>query len=592
MARIPIEMPKLGYDMETGTIGSWLKGSARLARRGHRRDRDRQDHGRDGGDRSGTLAEQTQARARKSPWDRHRLHRRRHLSDRRRQPWPTAGHCRTSTRPWPRARNSSRVRELSAADRPRLPLRFWRQQAHFTTPAERDIAIKAMTGGTTPWAASWSDSGSAPASSPTAWASMPAPCERLLDTPRAAPLVMVDAEDALAHTDAAAEQARVDAIEVLVGTADEPAGAPDACASSDRRDWAWAPPPASCTRSCGDWSSAAGPDDLPLDGIIFPKVDHPEEVDFVHDHAHERRDATWASRRARSGPPISSNRAGAPASWTADRRSVRPIGCARSSSAWRTTAPTWGCRPSPTDHPVADWARAHIVNVAAGVGVPAIDGMTLAYPVADPLARRGRQPGAVPGAHGAGLRRRRPCPRLGHAGQVGRPSGPAVRGAAGLRRRVQRRGPGARRPHKLAAYTDSVHARRQGRDDDRRRDVRSGHRPACTGRCCDRPPPWDTSMLDRALALGVIDEREIAEARRLQHPAREATDGRTTGRSVGWEGRFLEDFRVGDRLSPRPRAAPSARPTTPGSRCSPTTPTTSTTTPTTRRARSSAGRWW
>jgi pyruvate/2-oxoglutarate dehydrogenase complex dihydrolipoamide acyltransferase (E2) component len=26
MARIPIEMPKLGYDMETGVIGAWLKG--------------------------------------------------------------------------------------------------------------------------------------------------------------------------------------------------------------------------------------------------------------------------------------------------------------------------------------------------------------------------------------------------------------------------------------------------------------------------------------------------------------------------------------------------------------------------------------
>ena len=25
MARIPIEMPKLGYDMETGRVGSWLK---------------------------------------------------------------------------------------------------------------------------------------------------------------------------------------------------------------------------------------------------------------------------------------------------------------------------------------------------------------------------------------------------------------------------------------------------------------------------------------------------------------------------------------------------------------------------------------
>jgi pyruvate dehydrogenase E2 component (dihydrolipoyllysine-residue acetyltransferase) len=25
MARVPIEMPKLGYDMETGTIGAWVK---------------------------------------------------------------------------------------------------------------------------------------------------------------------------------------------------------------------------------------------------------------------------------------------------------------------------------------------------------------------------------------------------------------------------------------------------------------------------------------------------------------------------------------------------------------------------------------
>ena len=26
MARIPVEMPRLGYDMETGKIGGWLKG--------------------------------------------------------------------------------------------------------------------------------------------------------------------------------------------------------------------------------------------------------------------------------------------------------------------------------------------------------------------------------------------------------------------------------------------------------------------------------------------------------------------------------------------------------------------------------------
>jgi citrate lyase subunit beta/citryl-CoA lyase len=37
------------------------------------------------------------------------------------------------------------------------------------------------------------------------------------------------------------------------------------------------------------------------------------------------------------------------------------------------------------DHPIADWVRAEIVNVAGAVGVPSLDGMTLAYPVADPL---------------------------------------------------------------------------------------------------------------------------------------------------------------------------------------------------------------
>lgn len=34
MARTPIEMPKLGYDMETGTIGSWLKQVGETVSRG------------------------------------------------------------------------------------------------------------------------------------------------------------------------------------------------------------------------------------------------------------------------------------------------------------------------------------------------------------------------------------------------------------------------------------------------------------------------------------------------------------------------------------------------------------------------------
>jgi pyruvate dehydrogenase E2 component (dihydrolipoamide acetyltransferase) len=34
MARIPVEMPKLGYDMEAGRIGRWLKGPGDDVRRG------------------------------------------------------------------------------------------------------------------------------------------------------------------------------------------------------------------------------------------------------------------------------------------------------------------------------------------------------------------------------------------------------------------------------------------------------------------------------------------------------------------------------------------------------------------------------
>ena len=34
MARIPIEMPKLGYDMETGVISSWVKQMGDLVARG------------------------------------------------------------------------------------------------------------------------------------------------------------------------------------------------------------------------------------------------------------------------------------------------------------------------------------------------------------------------------------------------------------------------------------------------------------------------------------------------------------------------------------------------------------------------------
>ncbi|MBA3778169.1 MAG: biotin attachment protein [Chloroflexi bacterium] len=34
MARVPIQMPKLGYDMETGKVGTWLKAVGDQVERG------------------------------------------------------------------------------------------------------------------------------------------------------------------------------------------------------------------------------------------------------------------------------------------------------------------------------------------------------------------------------------------------------------------------------------------------------------------------------------------------------------------------------------------------------------------------------
>jgi hypothetical protein len=124
-----------------------------------------------------------------------------------------------------------------------------------------------------------------------------------------------------------------------------------------------------------------------------------------------------------------------------------------------------------TDHPAADWARARIVTVAAGVGVPAIDGMTLAYPVSDPrldaAADRERFLARMTLVHGEAVRAR----EMGMLGKwVGR--GPALRGAA----HTISRAPETLEMEaaKLAAYAASVLTLAKARHD--RSHVGPGHR--------------------------------------------------------------------------------------------------------------------
>jgi len=279
------------------------------------------------------------------------------------------------------AEQQATLRQELAGRQAHLPLRFWRQQAHLTTPAERGIATKAMTAGTASMSRIMARAGVEAAELADRLGVDVAAVQQLLDRPRLAPLVMLDAEDALAHTDAAAAQGRVAAVDVL--------SAPPVTGLGPPPLRFYRPPGLGVGTTARELYSVlwglverSGPEALPLDGIVFPKIDHPEEVDFVHAMLSDaERDLGIPPGTIRTAYLVESgwsvSQLDRIAVQAADRLCAFIFGLADYSA-------DLGLPTIATDHALADWARARIINVAAGVGVPAIDGMTLAYPVADP----------------------------------------------------------------------------------------------------------------------------------------------------------------------------------------------------------------
>jgi len=273
------------------------------------------------------------------------------------------------------------VRDELASRDVRLPLRFWRQQAHFTTPAESGIARKAVEGGTSPMRRILDRFEVGPAMLADRLGADLARVERLLAEPRRAPLVMLDAEDALALTDEAVEQARTDAADVLLD-ADWSGGGPRTLRFYRPPGLALGSTPRELYGLLWRLTERSTDGTIPLDGIVFPKVEHPEEVDLLHGMLTEAERALglpiggirvaylvesgWAAAQL----PAIAQRA-------ADRLCALVFGLADYSA-------DIGLRSIANEHPLADWARATIVDVAGAAGVPAIDGMTLDYPVADP----------------------------------------------------------------------------------------------------------------------------------------------------------------------------------------------------------------
>lgn len=265
-----------------------------------------------------------------------------------------------------------------------LPLRFWRQAAHLTTPAaDAVMARKAVEGGTGPVARMLERLGLTPTDLAEALGIPTSLVEARLATPARAPMVMLDGEDAIAPGDAVAQRALAVAADTLV-TADWGT----ATATPSLRFYR--PPGLALDTTIRDlytllWRLRERTEDVaafPLDGIVMPKLEHPEEVDLVHDLLDRAEaDLGLVPGRLRVAYLIEGGWAAVQlpelARRAAPRLAALIFGIADFSAD--LALPTIG-----TDHPLAVWARAELIATAGAVGVPAIDGMTLAYPVADP----------------------------------------------------------------------------------------------------------------------------------------------------------------------------------------------------------------
>ena len=275
------------------------------------------------------------------------------------------------------------VRGLLAPRQASLPLRYWRQQAHLTTPAaDAAMARKAVEGGTSAVARMLDKLG---LTGDDLADRLDLPHDVVaarLDRPSRAPLVMLDGEDAIAPGDEMAARAMAVAADTF---ADADWG--DGGAASLRF---YRPPGFNLETTVRDlytllWRlrERTDPDTrFPLDGIVFPKVEHPEEIDLVNDllsRAEEQ--LAIPAGQIRVAYLIELGWGTAQLAEIAQRAAPRLAALIFGLADYSADL---GLPAIANDHLLADWARAEIIAVAGAVGVPAIDGMTLDYPVADP----------------------------------------------------------------------------------------------------------------------------------------------------------------------------------------------------------------
>lgn len=283
-------------------------------------------------------------------------------------------------------RKSSAARRLAdavAAERSHrvdLPLRYWNQVAHYVTPASDAAKVRSATHeGTRPFQRLLADLGLRAADVAVRLGLETSGVELALSAPERAPVVVLDGEDSVA--DAATRQASILAITggaIREGDWGAPPGQGVMRAYRMERliDHQAQGRVATFLRSIAD---PARPEAYALDVVVYPKAEMPEEIDLLLELLDEA-EASMDLPRGRIRVALIAESATALA--RLDVLATRALSrlCAIVVGTVDYAADV-GALIEPDRLPSVDWVRATVVNTAAAHGVPAIDGMTAAYPL-------------------------------------------------------------------------------------------------------------------------------------------------------------------------------------------------------------------
>jgi citrate lyase beta subunit len=262
--------------------------------------------------------------------------------------------------------------EKSREGRVDLPLRYLRQQAHLTAPAsDARLAEKAL-GGAHAVAARLLGRYEIGAADIASRLEVPSDAVAALLEEGGAPVVLLDLEDGVAP--GSEERARSQAVQLLRDVDRgsslcflRPAGIEEPRCVDDL---------VGVLLGAGSGRSSAR---FPLDGIVLPKVRHAEEIDWL--------DELLRSIESELGLPDSAIRVSLQieTAWGALNLPQLAVRARR-----RLAGLILGTVDLSADlmlpevryrHPSCEWARRILVAAAGALGVPAIDGMTLDFPV-------------------------------------------------------------------------------------------------------------------------------------------------------------------------------------------------------------------